>query len=101
MKPQLETLMTIHNKAPFESQLESPVPPPHLDRPVRGGKLENDQRSEGRIELLRRKAAFAFRLAAIHAPRTADREAPGFSSHQRHVGTKRNNPDAGNQTTSR
>lgn len=93
--------MTIHNKATFESKTESHVPPAHLDHPVRGGKLETEQRNEGRIELLRKKAAFAFRLTAIHASRAASHGTSGFASHIRKDGNKRNKPESGIQTTSR
>lgn len=101
MNPQPTTPMTLHNKAPFELQSESPVPPTHLDRPVRGPKVESEQRNEGRIELLRKKAAFAFRLTAVHAPRAADRDASGFSFQLRKDASKRNKPESGIQTTQR
>jgi len=101
MKPQPETPMTIHNKAPFESQSESPVASAHLERPIRAGKLDSEQRNEGRIEALRTKAAFAFRLTAIHASRGAAQGASGFGSRTHQDGAKRNKPESGIQTSSR
>jgi len=88
------TGIAIQNKTPFESESDpSGKVSTHVEVSKTATQIERERRPEGRIELKRRKAAFAFRLTAVHSPRIA---ASGDGKH----GTRTSNRSGSNYEAS-